>query len=85
MKAYCGADGGIHFGPDIPEGMLLIAEAPEKYLRKELSGCARHSYDGETLLVPGVPEAPDQEQAMDALLAFKKWIAPRFTKKGMSA
>lgn len=31
---------------------------------------ARHAYDGRTLLVPGIPEAANDDAALDALRAF---------------
>lgn len=78
MKAYCGADGSIHFGRTVPEGMCCIAEAPAKKLRAVISATARLAYDNKTLLVPGVPEAASQQRGMTALIAYCKWIRPRF-------
>lgn len=82
--AYCGADGAITvegFDADledpIPEGMLTIATASSaEVLEAALAGTARRAYPkprhgGETVyLVPGIPEAEGQRQAMDALLAY---------------
>lgn len=73
MKAYCFANGEIGFGRTVPDGAVIIASGPAKKLRERLSVLARHAYDGETLLVPGVPEAPSQEEGMTALLAWCKW------------
>lgn len=77
MRAYCFASGQIDFSTRIPEGALPIAEGPDKPLRDFISGVARHAYDGETLLVPGVPEAEDQLKAVEALQAFVAWIGKR--------
>lgn len=77
MKAYCWADGVIEFGRNVPEGALLMAEGPAKTLRELISATARHAYDGETLLVPGIPEAKDQSEAGDALGAHLEWISKR--------
>ena len=85
MYALCAASGEITFARRPPEDMHLlpIASGPAKILKPAISAVARHAYDGETLLVPGVPEAPDQAKAMDALLAFIDWIRPSFEKKGL--
>ena len=38
---------------------------------------ARHAYDGKTLLVPGVPEAADDEEAaLTALIRWAQWVEP---------
>ena len=80
MKAYAWQSGRIDFGRTVPEGALLIAEAPAKQLREVISATARHAYDGKTLIVPGVPEANSDNAKVDALLAYCRWIAPRFEK-----
>lgn len=33
----------------------------------------RLSYDGKKILIPGVPEAENQKEGLDALLKFKAW------------
>lgn len=85
LYALCAANGVITFEPKIPGDLsrLPIASGPARKLRDEISGVARHAYDGVTLLVPGVPEAPTEDAALDALLKFKQWIAPSFKKKGL--
>jgi len=35
---------------------------------------ARHAYDGELLLVPGVPEADSEEEALTALIRWARWV-----------
>lgn len=75
MHAYCYASGQIEFAPRIPDGALPIAKGPDKKLREFLCGVSRHAYDGETLLVPGIPEAPSQGAALDALKRFTLWIS----------
>lgn len=42
---------------------------------------ARHAYDGETLLVPGVPEADDAEAALDALIAWEQRVLPCLARR----
>lgn len=75
MHAYCFASGQIEFGAKIPEACLPIAKGPARVLRDWLCGVARHACDGETLLVPGIPECQgDQAAALDALKRFTLWI-----------
>lgn len=72
MFAFCYASGQIGFGTHVPEfGTLPIAKGPYDALYGWLSAVARHAYDNETLLVPGVPEAPDQIAGVEAL---KRWM-----------
>lgn len=82
--AYCDASGLIAFGPSVPEWALPIARGPLNTLRERVEVVARHAYDGHSLLVPGVPEAEDQMQAVEALIAFRKWIKPGFEKAGLT-
>lgn len=88
IRAYCYASGLIEFGNRIPKGGLVIARGPEKQLRDFIEVKARHGYrtkvingrptkirGSDTLLVPGVPEAPNQVVGLSALHAWMKWIA----------
>lgn len=67
----------IEFGRRIPDGCLPIARGPSKKLRDFIEARARHAYDGATLLVPGIPEAPDQAKALDALHLWLDWCRDR--------
>jgi hypothetical protein len=80
MYAYCFASGRIGFRARTPKGALPIARGPDsrrgrRRLREFLCGVSRHSYDGKTLIVPGIPEASSQFAAHRALEAFISWIA----------
>ncbi len=79
MQAFVFTDGVIGFATRMPKGKcaLLIAEAPAPVLRQAVSVVARHGYDGETLLVPGVPEAETSMQALEAVLRFKDRVQQR--------
>lgn len=79
MKAYCWRNGVIGFAAAgaVPDGAIAFAEGPARRLRKVVSGTARLAYDGETLLVPGVPEAETDDGAVDALLAWGAWAGTR--------
>jgi hypothetical protein len=77
MIAYCYRSGQIMFGRTVPEGAIEVTRGPAKKLRKLICAVARHAYDGKTLLVPGIPEAPNERQAEAALRRFKDWIKTR--------
>ena len=58
----------------IPSGSIKVAFASMERLKVHVSANSRHSYDGKTLLVTGIPEAKDDGEAMDALIHFSKRI-----------
>lgn len=73
--AYCWASGDIHVGKRVPRGALpLRLRGPEDKVRSFVTRFARHAWDGKTMLVPGIPEAPNQGVALNALLRFCDWI-----------
>lgn len=80
MRAWCWANGVIEFGRHVPVSAIESASGPKRPLREYISVMARHAYDGETLLVPGVPEAEDQEHGVDALRKWCNWCAERAPK-----
>lgn len=88
--AYCWAGGLIEFGKRVPKGAIPIAYGPDLKLRTFIDTVARHGYrtqivkgrptkipGTECLLVPGVPEAPNKFDAVEALGAFIRWIQTR--------
>lgn len=90
MRAFCYASGLIEFGRKVPDGALPIARGPAKVLRDFIEGVARHGYQSavvqgrptkvpgtDHLLVPGVPEAPNDLAKIDALQAFCAWIGEK--------
>ena len=94
-RAYAFASGHIGFGPKVPGGALPICIIDKEVRSKDgrlvhraisrdtIEACARRAYDNETLLVPGVPEAPDQNAAMDAFMSWRDWVLarkPRFVE-----
>lgn len=70
MMAYAYRSGQIGFAGSVPDGALFIAKGPEKVIGPMIRGLARLAYDNETYLVPGVPEAEDDDRALKALLTF---------------
>lgn len=94
MYAFCFASGLIEFGRRIPSGALPIARGPARPLRDFIEGTARHGYrtrkvkgrptkvrGSDHLLVPGVPEAPDQSAGLEALRRYRNWIAKSARKR----
>ena len=74
--AYCDRTGTIEVGKTCPDGMLPFYRCPtKKECLEKASATARHAYDGKTLLVPGIPEAIDDEHALEALLLHRAWLA----------
>lgn len=72
LFAYCWENGLIAFGHTVPEGVALMAHSDnEELLWEKMNVWARHAYDGTSLLVPGIPEAKDPAEAVDALY---KWL-----------
>ncbi len=71
MEAYCYRSGEILIGNEVPAGVLTIAQDSETNLIAAVSVCGRHAYDGVTFLVPGIPEAETDADALQAYVAFK--------------
>lgn len=91
IYANVGRDGIIVFEPhaDPTLGRLPVGHATNKDAKRfkdVVSVNARHAYDGVTLLVPGVPEARDDDEALDALQYFRRLIEMRMAgEKGWPA
>lgn len=58
-------------GEDWP-GVIALATGERDELTDVLSSLARLAHNGETLLVPGLPEAQDSEQAVAAAIRFRE-------------
>lgn len=74
---YVYADGRLEFGPNVPAEALGVAVIFSKVQRSRITATCRLSYPDwrgvSHWLVPGVPEALDEDEALEALLAWKKW------------
>lgn len=68
--AFCFASGHLMFGKRCKRGALPIAYVSEND-KDQFTAMARLAYDGETWLVPGVPEAEDQLAGVEALERFR--------------
>lgn len=79
FRACCDRSGTISFtsGP-IPAGSLPIARHDNPaLLRGSVAALARVAYDQKSLMVPGVPEALNGEQALKALITFTERVTER--------
>ncbi|ELW8656257.1 host nuclease inhibitor protein [Salmonella enterica] len=76
ITAYCWASGLIEFGNTLQEGALPIVTGSEKQVREVVGVLARHAYNGD-LLVPGIPEAANQNEACETLVRFSRVIQER--------
>lgn len=75
--AYAYRSGEIGFGLIVPDNALEIARGEKRRITNIIKGIARQAYDGKTWLVPGVPEATDQNAAIEALIRFAGEIERR--------
>jgi len=80
MLAYAWASGLIGFGDELPEGALIIRSAVTEADKALIEVRARRGYK-EELLVPGVPEAKTEDDAVDALIAWCDWVFPYSCEK----
>ena len=76
MKTYAHADrkGLISLTTKPDEAGLIQIGSGGKGFRQKVETLARHGYCGE-LLVPGVPEAASDDDALIALSFFRDWLA----------
>lgn len=75
VRAYCGVDGVIFFADEVPQGFIEIVRGDPKQVRATLAVVARHGYTPGVLLVPGVPEAEGEKEALLALHRWLDWCA----------
>ncbi|MGE4085961.1 MAG: hypothetical protein AB7H93_23495 [Vicinamibacterales bacterium] len=75
LRAYADRAGVIRFAFNPIPGHLPLPPLP----RRTITATARLAYDGRTLLVPGVPEAVDDDDALAAFEAHCAWLEGRLT------
>lgn len=85
MLAYCYRGGVIEFADDldgVPSGTIVFAQSDDPAaLRDHVSATARHAYDGQTFLVPGLPESVG-DNAADPVEIFCQWLDWAFQDDG---
>lgn len=80
LNAFALRDGSIGFcNGRVPHNAIRFARAPRGPLRLAVEVMARHAYDGKTLLVPGIPEAANEDAALLALSRFRREVMKRAT------
>lgn len=57
------------------DGLMTIATGSRHRLTTLVHVASRHGYELGVYLVPGIPEAANRADAMDALLDFVDWLA----------
>lgn len=75
LHAYCWASGLIQFGTITPRGAIQIATGDDKPLRDLICATSRNARQGESLLVPGIPEAKTEIARTRALRRYVEWIS----------
>ncbi len=75
LHAHCFRTGEIKISRKRDEpGMLLVGIGPGKELKEKVSARARLADDGQTMLVPGLPEAENEKDALDAVNDFVDFL-----------
>ena len=70
MIAQCYQNGIILFKDHLLDGTIAIMEGEEDEIKAIISSKATCAYDGKTLLVPGIFEAKNSKERVDALIEF---------------
>lgn len=88
--AWCWRSGRIEIGDKLPDndedggGPIEIAGGPKYALKGRLEVVARHAYERGVLLVPGVPEAENDQAAVKALADWLKWCGMGRPRDGIT-
>ena len=75
--AYCYRSGELGVARREPAGAIALLRGPARTLRAAVEVGARHSYNPGVLLVPGIPEATDDDAALVAAATWARWMAKR--------
>lgn len=70
----CWRSGQVVVARRVPRGAMQLVTGHGRRLNRVLGACARQAYDGKTLLVPGVPEAATDLEALEAVRRFKQML-----------
>lgn len=68
--AYCWRSGLIEIGNIIPDGAISVCELTRDRLRR-IRARSRLAKDNRRMLVPGIPEAETDSEALEALRYFR--------------
>ena len=72
---YCFRSGHIHIGQGrVPDGALPIRLRASQDEIDTVIARARHGWQKDVLLVPGIPEADTDEEAYEAFEKFVAWL-----------
>lgn len=84
MYAFAWRSGLIGFRKNVPSGALEIVRGRSDDVNAVVSVLARHGYGASSgaLLVPGIPEAETDDEALDALIAFRDLVKDHMKKVG---
>ena len=75
----CWRSGEAQIVDRVPKGALNLAYGQRGELEDILGVVARHGHDGITMLVPGVPEASTDAEALEAVSSFRGMIFERMS------
>lgn len=74
---YCDRSGVISLGKYTPSGMLPLGKGCGMALTEAVERVARKAKGSDKWLVPGIPEAETDEEALEAAVRFHALIADR--------
>lgn len=80
--AYCWRSGQLEFWRTVPDGAVLVLRGPDRIVREIVEPVCRLAYDNKTLLVPGVPEAETDEDALASTMEFIIRVDRRVRARG---
>lgn len=76
MILFAYRSGKLEVGRKVVEGTIGVGRGNRRTLVKAMERRARLAYDNGTWLVPGVPEADNETEALEALKQFTRSIKP---------
>ena len=72
LKAFCFRSGEVRVADEVPARALLITSGPQTVLPGIVEINASPAFKPGVLLVPGVKEAANDDEALDAVDKFRK-------------
>jgi hypothetical protein len=77
-------EGATTDGTEALSGALIVAMGPKDIVEPTVKGLARLAYDNETYLVPGCPEAGDEDAALKAFTVWFDRVQVALAKHGVT-